>query len=193
MVGPADTTHAAPSLATVALAALPGDRVASPAHHDVLGFRGYRAALDALAADDPELESLEVGTVRLGTTLLVGHPAADLDVVVARGRFDVLGGSMGAAHGDRFVAAATVARERRLPLIAVTSSGGARMQEGMVALRQMARAAEVAACLADLDRQADRLERRAARDGGAPRRPASRHRPEPDRPSLDRRDPEVGT
>ena len=54
------------------------------------------------------------------------------------GRFDVLGGSMGAAHGERVVRAYRRAADERLPVVVVTS-GGARMQEGMVALVQMAR------------------------------------------------------
>lgn len=61
------------------------------------------------------------------------------------GRFDVLGGSMGAAHGEKVVRAFRRATDLRLPVVVVTSSGGARMQEGMVALIQMARTASAAA------------------------------------------------
>ncbi|WP_222851158.1 acetyl-CoA carboxylase carboxyltransferase subunit alpha/beta [Phytoactinopolyspora mesophila] len=64
-----------------------------------------------------------------------GVPAV---VVVMDFRF--LGGSLGATAGNILVNAAEVALERGLPLIAVTASGGARMQEGAVALMQMARA-----------------------------------------------------
>lgn len=60
------------------------------------------------------------------------------------GRFDVLGGSMGAAHGERVVRAYRRAVAERLPMVLFTSSGGARMQEGMVALIQMARTAGAA-------------------------------------------------
>ena len=60
------------------------------------------------------------------------------------GRFDVLGGSMGAAHGERVVRAYRRARDARLPVVVVSSSGGARMQEGMVSLVQMARTASAA-------------------------------------------------
>jgi acetyl-CoA carboxylase carboxyl transferase subunit beta len=49
---------------------------------------------------------------------------------------------MGQVHGDRVAAAMAVALEQRLPFLAVTSSGGARMQEGMVSLVQMARTSE---------------------------------------------------
>ncbi|MFP5317292.1 MAG: carboxyl transferase domain-containing protein [Acidimicrobiia bacterium] len=60
---------------------------------------------------------------------------------VIEGRFDVLGGSMGAAHGERVVRAFRRARDERLPMVVLTSSGGARMHEGMVSLIQMARTA----------------------------------------------------
>ena len=57
------------------------------------------------------------------------------------GRFDVMGGSMGVAHGERVVRAFRRARDARLPMVIVATSGGARMQEGMAALVQMARTA----------------------------------------------------
>jgi acetyl-CoA carboxylase alpha subunit len=60
------------------------------------------------------------------------------------GRFDVLGGSMGAAHGERVVRAYRRAIDERLPMVVLTASGGARLQEGMVALIQMARTASAA-------------------------------------------------
>jgi acetyl-CoA carboxylase carboxyl transferase subunit beta len=57
------------------------------------------------------------------------------------GCFDVLGGSMGAVHGERVVRAFERAAASRLPVVVVSTSGGARMQEGMVSLIQMARTA----------------------------------------------------
>ena len=130
------STRTAPSFATVPLVALP-DGPPLPADRDPLRFPGYAAKVTELGDD----ESLEVGTVRLGD-VAAGVLHADAEVVVARGRFDVLGGSMGTVHGDRLAHATEVARARRLPLVTVTSSGGARMQEGMRSLVQMARAAE---------------------------------------------------
>jgi acetyl-CoA carboxylase carboxyl transferase subunit beta len=81
------------------------------------------------------------------------QPPADESVVTGRtesyafieGRFEVLGGSMGVAHGERVVRAYRRAIDERLPVVLFTSSGGARMQEGMVALIQMARCASAAA------------------------------------------------
>jgi acetyl-CoA carboxylase carboxyl transferase subunit beta len=59
-------------------------------------------------------------------------------------RFDVLGGSMGAAHGEKVVRAYGRAVDERLPMVVLSASGGARMQEGMVSLIQMARTAAAA-------------------------------------------------
>jgi acyl-CoA carboxylase subunit beta len=125
-VAPADVT----SLTEVALVPLPG--TPPPAADDPLGFPGYPARLARARDGDPEAESLETGSTEVG----------GLEVVVARGVFGFLGGSMGTTHGDRIAHAAAVALERRVPLLVVTSSGGARMQEGMRSLVQMARAAE---------------------------------------------------
>lgn len=53
--------------------------------------------------------------------------------------FRFMGGSMGSVVGERFRHLASVAVERRLPLIVVAASGGARMQEGLFSLMQMAK------------------------------------------------------
>jgi acetyl-CoA carboxylase carboxyl transferase subunit beta len=63
----------------------------------------------------------------------------------AEGRFDVMGGSMGAVHGEKVVRAYRRATEERLPMVVLPASGGARMQEGMVSLIQMARTSSAAA------------------------------------------------
>jgi acetyl-CoA carboxylase alpha subunit len=60
------------------------------------------------------------------------------------GRFDVLGGSMGVAHGERVVRAYRRAADERLPVLVVATSGGARLQEGMLSLVQLARTASAA-------------------------------------------------
>ncbi len=89
---------------------------------DPLDFPGYRARLDELDGE----------SVRTGRTA---------DHVVVEGRFDVLGGSMGVVHGEKVVRALDRAVALRLPVVCVTRSGGARMQEGMVSLVQMGRVA----------------------------------------------------
>ncbi len=61
------------------------------------------------------------------------------DVVVGVMNFNFIGGSMGIAVGEGIVKAAEYARQHKIPLILVTASGGARMQEGILSLMQMAR------------------------------------------------------
>jgi acetyl-CoA carboxylase carboxyl transferase subunit beta len=60
-------------------------------------------------------------------------------VVVAAFEYKFMGGSMGAVVGERFVQAVDVALEKRAAFVCVTASGGARMQEGLIALMQMAK------------------------------------------------------
>lgn len=60
-------------------------------------------------------------------------------VVLAIMDFSFMGGSMGSVVGEKIARAAERALERKLPLIVVSSSGGARMQEGMFSLMQMAK------------------------------------------------------
>ena len=62
-----------------------------------------------------------------------------LGVVCAAFEFDFMGGSMGSVVGERFVRGVRVAIEQKLPFICVTASGGARMQEGLLSLMQMAK------------------------------------------------------
>ncbi|MCX0340668.1 acetyl-CoA carboxylase, carboxyltransferase subunit beta [Acinetobacter radioresistens] len=63
----------------------------------------------------------------------------NLPLVACAFEFDFMGGSMGTVVGDRFVQAAERAIAQRQPLICFAASGGARMQEGMLSLMQMAR------------------------------------------------------
>ena len=69
-----------------------------------------------------------------GRCSIDGHEA-----VLAVLDFRFLGGSMGSVVGEKIAAACELAARRRIPLVAVTCSGGARMQEGMLALAQMAK------------------------------------------------------
>ncbi|OGV39323.1 MAG: acetyl-CoA carboxylase subunit beta [Legionellales bacterium RIFCSPHIGHO2_12_FULL_42_9] len=68
-----------------------------------------------------------------------------MPVVVAAFEFKFMGGSMGAAVGEKFVRAVDVAYAKRCPYICFTASGGARMQEGLVSLMQMAKTSAVLA------------------------------------------------
>lgn len=71
------------------------------------------------------------------------------EVVVAVMDFAFLGGSLGCAVGEMITCAAEAALAERTPLLVVTASGGARMQEGALALMQMGKTAQA---LGDLDR-----------------------------------------
>lgn len=62
-----------------------------------------------------------------------------LPVVVAVFEFKFMGGSMGAVVGERFVRGVQAAVEQKSPFICVSASGGARMQEGLLSLMQMAK------------------------------------------------------
>ncbi|GLI54071.1 MULTISPECIES: acetyl-CoA carboxylase, carboxyltransferase subunit beta [Thermodesulfovibrio] len=64
------------------------------------------------------------------------------DVVIAVLDFSFMGGSMGTVVGEKVTRAAERAVERQLPLIIISSSGGARMQEGMFSLMQMAKTSQ---------------------------------------------------
>lgn len=79
-------------------------------------------------------EAVLTGAARMG----------GLPVVVAISDFRFIGGTMGYAAGERVAHAMERAREAKAPFLAVTCSGGARMQEGMVALLQMAKTAAAA-------------------------------------------------
>jgi acetyl-CoA carboxylase carboxyl transferase subunit beta len=68
-------------------------------------------------------------------------------VVVSAFEFSFMGGSMGAIVGERFVRAANHALEHRCPMICFAASGGARMQEALISLMQMAKTSAVLARL----------------------------------------------
>lgn len=63
----------------------------------------------------------------------------DLPLVACAFDFRFMGGSMGSVVGEKFMAGVNVALENRLPLVCFSSSGGARMQEGLYSLMQMAK------------------------------------------------------
>lgn len=62
-----------------------------------------------------------------------------LDVVAAAFEFSFMGGSMGSVVGERFVRAVNMSLERHIPLVCFSASGGARMQESLFSLMQMAK------------------------------------------------------
>jgi acetyl-CoA carboxylase carboxyl transferase subunit beta len=72
-----------------------------------------------------------------------------LPVVAVSFDFSFMGGSMGSVVGEKFVRAAKVALEKKLPLICFAASGGARMQEGLFSLMQMAKTSTILAQLSN--------------------------------------------
>jgi acetyl-CoA carboxylase carboxyl transferase subunit beta len=89
-------------------------------------------------------ERLEDGAQRSGISEAVISGRATVEgnpVVLVVMDFSFLGGSMGSAVGEKITRAAELALTERMPLIVVSSSGGARMQEGIFSLMQMAKTA----------------------------------------------------
>jgi acetyl-CoA carboxylase carboxyl transferase subunit beta len=63
----------------------------------------------------------------------------NVPLVLAAFEFDFMGGSMGSVVGERFVRGVHACLDQNLPLVVVAASGGARMQEGVLSLLQMAK------------------------------------------------------
>ena len=99
---------------------------------DPLRFRDtrrYRERLTAARKSTGETDALVVMRGRL----------EGADLVAAAFEFAFLGGSMGSVVGERFVRGAHASLEARIPLVCFAASGGARMQEGLYSLFQMAK------------------------------------------------------
>lgn len=107
---------------------------------DRLKFRDskkYKDRITAAQRDTGEKDALVAMSGRL----------LELPVVACAFEFSFMGGSMGSVVGERFVRAANVALERNCPLICFSASGGARMQEALISLMQMAKTSAVIARL----------------------------------------------
>jgi acetyl-CoA carboxylase carboxyl transferase subunit beta len=99
---------------------------------DPLKFKDSKRYPDRLAAANED-------TGEADALLVVQGAIKTVPVVVACFEFEFLGGSMGSVVGERFVRGVKAALEQRLPFICVTATGGARMQEGLFSLMQMAK------------------------------------------------------
>src|SRR5262249_57792379 len=105
------------------------------------------AAADLRSADPLDFFDLRPYTERLaeaelatglGEAMVIGRATIDgyacgLSVM----DFSFMGGSMGSAVGEKFIRACDSAAELGLPLVSITASGGARMQEGILSLMQL--------------------------------------------------------
>jgi acetyl-CoA carboxylase carboxyl transferase subunit beta len=108
---------------------------------DPLKFRDSKRYRDRLVAAQKSTGEKDALIVMAGT--LTG-----LEVVAAAFEFRFMGGSMGAVVGERFVRAIEHCLEHRMPLVCFSSSGGARMQEALYSLLQMAKTSSALARLA---------------------------------------------
>ncbi|MEK6787820.1 MAG: acetyl-CoA carboxylase, carboxyltransferase subunit beta [Pseudomonadota bacterium] len=99
---------------------------------DILRFKDSKRYADRLT-------DAQAATGEKDALVVVKGSLNGLPVVVAAFEFDFMGGSMGSVVGGRFVAAAEYCLIHRIPFICFAASGGARMQEALFSLMQMAR------------------------------------------------------
>jgi acetyl-CoA carboxylase carboxyl transferase subunit beta len=108
------------------------ERDAGLTSRDPLEFKDTKKYVDRVKAAKKSTgldEAVVTGMGRIG-----GHP-----VVLAVFEFGFLGGSMASVVGEKLTRAIELAIQKRMPLIIVSASGGARMQEGILSLMQMAK------------------------------------------------------
>ena len=103
---------------------------------DSLKFKDSRKYTERLAAALEETGETDALVVMQGSVRSV-------PLVLAAFEFEFMGGSMGSVVGERFVRGERVAYENRVPFVCVSASGGARMQEGVSSLFQMAKTTAV--------------------------------------------------
>jgi acetyl-CoA carboxylase carboxyl transferase subunit beta len=99
---------------------------------DSLKFKDQKKYPDRLAAALEDTGETDALVVMQGSV-------ASVPLVLAAFEFDFMGGSMGSVVGERFVRGVRVAYENRVPFVCISASGGARMQEGVNSLFQMAK------------------------------------------------------
>jgi acetyl-CoA carboxylase carboxyl transferase subunit beta len=99
---------------------------------DALKFRDSKRYPDRLK------DALET-TGETDALIVIGGAVMSVPLVAACFEFDFMGGSMGSVVGERFVRGVETAVEQRVPFVCFTATGGARMQEGLLSLMQMAK------------------------------------------------------
>ncbi|GLR75104.1 acetyl-CoA carboxylase, carboxyltransferase subunit beta [Aliivibrio sifiae] len=110
---------------------------------DLLKFKDSKRYKDRISAAQKSSNETDALIVMKGTLL-------ELPVVACAFEFSFMGGSMGSVVGARFVKAVDAAIENNCPLVCFSASGGARMQEALMSLMQMAK---TSAALARLSRK----------------------------------------
>lgn len=111
-------------------------------------------ALDPLRFKDSKrykdrLVAAQKSTAEKDALLVMKGRVKGLDVVVCAFDFRFMGGSMGSVVGEKFLRAAEVSLEQKIPLICFSASGGARMQEALMSLMQMAKTSSALARLSE--------------------------------------------
>jgi acetyl-CoA carboxylase carboxyl transferase subunit beta len=106
---------------------------------DFLGFKDYKDKLKSSRKKTGLKDAIISGEARIG-----GQP---VQLVIMD--FNFMGGSMGSVVGEKIVRAVERAIEKKTPFIAVAASGGARMQEGILSLMQMAKTSAAVAMLGE--------------------------------------------
>ena len=106
---------------------------------DPLGFSDLKAYTDRIVVSEAKGQDEALIS---GTGVLDG-----MQVALAVMDFRFIAGSMGSVVGEKIARCGRMALERRIPLVIVSASGGARMQEGIYSLMQMAKTSEVLARL----------------------------------------------
>ena len=109
---------------------------------DILKFKDSKRYPERLAAAQAATGEDDAMVVMQGSILSV-------PVVVAAFEFKFIGGSLGSVVGERFVRGVRAAVENHTPFICVSASGGARMQEGLNSLMQMAKTSAALQLLSD--------------------------------------------
>jgi acetyl-CoA carboxylase carboxyl transferase subunit beta len=109
---------------------------------DPLRFRDSKRYRDRIA--QAQKETGENDALVAMTGLLKAQP-----VVASAFEFRFMGGSMGSVVGEKFARAAAYSRDNKMPLINFSASGGARMQEALFSLMQMAKTSAALATLAE--------------------------------------------
>jgi acetyl-CoA carboxylase carboxyl transferase subunit beta len=103
---------------------------------DMLKFRDSKKYKDRIIQSQRDTGEKDVLIAMRGTVKSVPLVACAFD-------FAYMGGSMGSVVGEKFVRAANVCLEKKLPLVCFSASGGARMQESLFSLMQMAKTSAV--------------------------------------------------
>ncbi len=99
---------------------------------DALKFRDSKKYTERLK------DALE-NTGETDALVVMGGAVHTIPIVAACFEFQFMGGSMGSVVGERFVRGVQAALEQKTPFVSITSTGGARMQEGLLSLMQMAK------------------------------------------------------